>query len=92
MSLEKAVGPTYLVSISVHRVSKYLAVWESANLLGGKRLDKQTFDELGWVSTIVFEFEVEFELLEKFEKVLTRLYGADISLTIRRDKRAVLPI
>lgn len=80
------------VSILVRRVPLYLNVLESALLLGGKRLDRQTFDDIGWwVSSVSLEFEVPKENYERFERNLRDTYKGEIMISISRAERAALP-
>jgi len=78
---EQSTGFTVVLS----RVNLYFAVCESAIILGGKRVDGQVLDDLGWwVRSIALEFVVPIDLADRFERELRELYSEFINITIKR--------
>lgn len=81
------------VAILIQRISRYFSVWESAQLLGGKRIDRQDLDEIGWwVRCLALEFSVPTQQYEKFEREMREVYEDEITISICRYERAALPL
>jgi hypothetical protein len=71
--------------VILSRLSLYFAVCESAQILGGKRADQQTFDEIGWwTKSIALEFDVPADKTERFERELREVYCNAINISIER--------
>lgn len=78
------------VAIILTRPNLFYRLWESAQLLGGRKVDNQSLDDIGWwTRSISLEFEVPKEKIEKFERDLRAIY--DGSITICFERSAALP-